>query len=213
MRDEAQAVIIGGGVAGCSIAYHLTQMGWRDIVLVERGTLTGGSTHRAAGLIGQLRGTYNLTRMIMNSVELYGRLLQETGIDPDWRQVGSLRLASSTLRMEEIRRLVSQAKAFGLDVELLTPREAIELCPIIGDHDLVGAAWIPRDGRTNPIDTTRASRNTTWWGSGSSPRMMNAPLTVAGNRSNLARTETGSLTPPPVTSPAPTTAGTPAAPA
>ena len=150
MRDEAQAVIIGGGVAGCSIAYHLTQMGWRDIVLVERGTLTGGSTHRAAGLIGQLRGTYNLTRMIMNSVELYGRLLQETGIDPDWRQVGSLRLASSTLRMEEIRRLVSQAKAFGLDVELLTPREAIELCPIIGDRDLVGAAYIPTDGRIDP---------------------------------------------------------------
>jgi len=128
MRDEAQAVIIGGGVAGCSIAYHLTQMGWRDIVLVERGTLTGGSTHRAAGLIGQLRGTYNLTRMIMNSVELYGRLLQETGIDPDWRQVGSLRLASSTLRMEEIRRLVSQAKAFGLDVELLTPRDVVTAC-------------------------------------------------------------------------------------
>jgi len=100
MREEAQAVIIGGGVAGCSIAYHLTLMGWRDIVLVERGQLTGGSTHRAAGLVGQLRGTHNLTRMIMNSVELYGRLRQETGIDPDWRQVGSLRLASSALRME-----------------------------------------------------------------------------------------------------------------
>ncbi|MBI2972557.1 MAG: FAD-dependent oxidoreductase [Armatimonadetes bacterium] len=150
MRDEAQAVIIGGGVAGCSIAYHLTQMGWRDIVLVERGTLTGGSTHRAAGLIGQLRGTYNLTRMIMNSVELYGRLLAETGIDPDWRQVGSLRLASSALRMEEIRRMVAQAKAFGLDVELLTPREALELCPIIGDRDLVGGAYIPTDGRIDP---------------------------------------------------------------
>ncbi|HET6782043.1 MAG TPA: FAD-dependent oxidoreductase [bacterium] len=150
MRDEAQAVIIGGGVTGCSIAYHLTQMGWRDIVLVERGTLTGGSTHRAAGLIGQLRGTFNLTRMIMYSVELYGRLLQETGIDPDWRQVGSLRLASSTLRMEEIRRMVAQAKAFGLDVELLTPREALAMCPIIGDRDLVGAAHIPTDGRIDP---------------------------------------------------------------
>jgi len=150
MRDEAQAVIIGGGVAGCSIAYHLTQMGWRDIALVERGTLTGGSTHRAAGLIGQLRGTYNLTRMIMNSVELYGRLLQETGIDPDWRQVGSLRLASSALRMEEIRRMVAQAKAFGLDVALLSPREALELCPVIGDRDLVGAAYIPTDGRIDP---------------------------------------------------------------
>src|SRR2546427_6779800 len=150
MREEAQAVIIGGGVAGCSIAYHLTLMGWRDIVLVERGQLTGRSTHRAAGLIGQLRGTHNLTRMIMYSVELYGRLGQETGIDPDWRQVGSLRLASSPLRMEEIRRLVAQAKAFGLEVDLLTPREALALCPIIGDRDLVGGAYIPTDGRIDP---------------------------------------------------------------
>jgi len=150
MREEAQAVIIGGGVAGCSIAYHLTLMGWRDIVLVERGQLTGGSTHRAAGLVGQLRGTHNLTRMIMNSVELYGRLRQETDIDPDWRQVGSIRLASSALRMEEIRRLVAQAKAFGLEVELLSPREALALCPIIGDKDLVGGAYIPTDGRIDP---------------------------------------------------------------
>jgi 4-methylaminobutanoate oxidase (formaldehyde-forming) len=150
MREEAQAVIIGGGVAGCSIAYHLTLMGWHDIVLVDRGQLTGGSTHRAAGLVGQLRGTHNLTKMIMYSVELYGRLKQETDIDPDWRQVGSLRLASSPLRMEEIRRLVAQAKAFGLEVDLLTPREAIQLCPIIDDRDLVGGAYIPSDGRIDP---------------------------------------------------------------
>src|SRR3989442_4881973 len=83
MREEAQAVIIGGGVAGCSIAYHLTLMGWRDVVLVERGQLTGGATHRAAGLVGQLRGTPNLTRMIMNSVGLYGRLPEGTDIDLD----------------------------------------------------------------------------------------------------------------------------------
>jgi 4-methylaminobutanoate oxidase (formaldehyde-forming) len=150
MRDEAQAVIIGGGVAGCSIAYHLTLMGWRDVVVVERGQLTGGSTHRAAGLIGQVRGTYNLTRMIMYSVDLYGRLRDETGVDPEWRQVGSLRLASSPLRMEEIRRLAAQARAFGLEVELLGPREAQALCPIIDDRGLEGAAYIPTDGRIDP---------------------------------------------------------------
>jgi 4-methylaminobutanoate oxidase (formaldehyde-forming) len=150
MRDEAQAVIIGGGVAGCSIAYHLTLMGWRDVVIVERGELTSGSTHRAAGLVGQLRGTYNLTRMIMYSVDLYGRLRVETGFDPEWRQVGSLRLASSELRMEEIRRLVAQARAFGLEVELLTPREIEALCPVVDGRGLVGGAHIPTDGRVDP---------------------------------------------------------------
>src|SRR2546426_5406106 len=99
MRSDAQAVIIGGGVAGCSIAYHLTLMGWQDIVLVDKGELTGGATFHAAGLIGQLRGSHNRTRMIMYSVELYGRIGAETGVDTDWRQVGSLRLASSPARL------------------------------------------------------------------------------------------------------------------
>ncbi len=156
MRTEAQAVVIGGGVLGCSVAYHLTQSGWRDIVVVERGTLTGGSTSRAAGLVGQLRATYNLSRMIMYSVQLYARLRDETGNDPDWRQVGSLRLASSPLRMEEIRRQVAQARAFGLEVELLSPREALKLFPIMSDRDLVGAAYIPGDGRVDPSGLTYA---------------------------------------------------------
>ncbi len=156
MRTEAQAVVIGGGVLGCSVAYHLTQSGWRDIAVVERGTLTGGSTSRAAGLVGQLRATYNLSRMIMYSVQLYARLRDETGNDPDWRQVGSLRLASSPLRMEEIRRQVAQARAFGLEVELLSPREALKLFPLMSDRDLVGAAYIPGDGRVDPSGLTYA---------------------------------------------------------
>ncbi|HEX4836404.1 MAG TPA: FAD-dependent oxidoreductase, partial [bacterium] len=156
MRSDAQAVIIGGGVAGCSIAYHLTQMGWRDIVLLEKAELTGGATFHAAGLIGQLRGTYNLTRMIMYGVQLYGRLRAETGVDPDWRQVGSLRLASSRARLEELRRQAALARAYGLELELLTARRAVELFPVMSERDLEGALYIPGDGRIDPTGLTYA---------------------------------------------------------
>jgi glycine cleavage system T protein len=156
MRDEARAVIIGGGVAGCSIAYHLTLMGWRDITLVDKGALTGGATFHAAGLIGQLRGSYNLTRMIMYGVDLYGRIGAETGVDPDWRQVGSLRLASSAARLEELRRQAAVARAYGLDLELLGPRDAMKLFPVMSERDLVGALYIPGDGRIDPTGLTYA---------------------------------------------------------
>ena len=101
MKTHAQAVIIGGGVAGCSIAYHLTLLGWRDVVLVEKGELTSGSTFHSAGLVGQLRSSASLTRMMVYSADLYGRLKDETGHDPSFHQVGSLRLASSKPRMDE----------------------------------------------------------------------------------------------------------------
>ncbi|MGH2453613.1 MAG: GcvT family protein [bacterium] len=156
MRSEARAVIIGGGVAGCSIAYHLTLMGWTDIVLLEKGQLTGGATFHAAGLIGQLRGSHNLTRMIMYSVELYARLKEETGVDPDWRRVGSLRLAGSATRMEELRRQAALAKAYGLELELIGPREAVRRFPLMSEHELVGAAYIPGDGRVDPSGLTYA---------------------------------------------------------
>src|SRR4051812_24295389 len=104
MREQARAVVIGGGVGGTSIAYHLAGMGWRDIVLLERSELTSGSTFHSAGLVGQLRSSVSLTKMMMYGIELYGTLLAETGVDPGWRRVGSLRLASTTARMEELRR-------------------------------------------------------------------------------------------------------------
>ncbi len=156
MRSDAQAVIIGGGVIGCSIAYHLTARGWREIVLVEQGELTGGSTWHSAGLVGQLRASINLTRVMMDSVALYARLEAETGIDPGWMQVGSLRLASSQERMTELRRQAVASHGYGLAMELLSPKEALELFPVMTTEGLVGAAFLPTDGRVDPNGLTQA---------------------------------------------------------
>ena len=156
MKSDAQAVIIGGGVYGCSIAYHLTKMGWRDVVLVEKGGLTGGATFHAAGLVGQLRGSVSLTRIIMYSVELYRTLLAETEHDPDWRETGSLRLGSTPERMLELRRHAATAKTFGLPMELLTPKQAVDLFPVMSERGLLGAAYLPTDGSVDPSGLTFA---------------------------------------------------------
>ena len=120
MRSSARAVVIGGGVGGCSILYWLTRLGWDDVVLVERADLTSGSTFHSAGLVGQLRSSLALTRMMMNSVELYRTLEAEVGLETGWREVGSLRLASSPERLEEITRQAGWAKTFGLPLELVS---------------------------------------------------------------------------------------------
>ncbi len=149
MRSDAQAVIIGGGIVGCSIAYHLALMGWRDVVLLESADLTSGSTWHAAGLVGQLRGSLSLTRIMMYSTDLYARLAADTGHDPEWRPVGSLRVASSPLRMEENLRQAAMARTFGLPVEVLTLRQAVERFPLMSDRDMVGAVFMPTDGRVD----------------------------------------------------------------
>src|SRR2546423_4103372 len=124
MRGSARAVVIGGGVGGASILYWLTHLGWSDVVLVERARVTSGSTFHSAGLVGQLRGSLSLTRMMMNSVDLYRTLKDEVGRETGWHEGGSLRLASREERMEELTRQAAGAKTFGLPLELISGDEA-----------------------------------------------------------------------------------------
>jgi len=153
---QARVVVIGGGIVGCSVAYHLTKLGWRDVLLLERRDISCGTTWHAAGLVGQLRATQNLTKLAKYGADLYERLEAETGQATGFRRPGSVSLARNAERMEELKRLASMARCFGVDVDVITPAEAGKRWPLIRTDDLVGALWLPRDGRTNPIDTTRA---------------------------------------------------------
>jgi glycine cleavage system aminomethyltransferase T/glycine/D-amino acid oxidase-like deaminating enzyme len=156
MTDHAQAVIVGGGVGGTSIAYHLAERGWRDVVLVDRAELTSGSTFHSAGLVGQLRSSVSLTKMMMYGVELYRRLRDETGTDPAWREVGSLRLASTPERLEELRRQAGWARTFGLPLELIGPGEARDRFPLMSSDGVLGAVFLPTDGWLDPSGLAHA---------------------------------------------------------
>ncbi len=149
-------MIIGGGVGGTSIAYHLADLGWDDVILLERAELTSGSTFHSAGLVGQLRGSVSLTKMMMHSVELYRRVGEESEFDPGWVECGSIRLASSEERMEELRRQAGWAKTFGLPLELISAEEARGLFPLLSTEGVVGAAWLPTDGYIDPAQLTYA---------------------------------------------------------
>jgi len=153
---QARVVIIGGGIVGCSTAYHLGKMGCNDVVVIEKNKLTSGSTFHAAGLVGQLRTNANITQLLCYSVELYRSLEQETGLATGWKMNGGLRLACNQARWIEVKRQASTARSFGLDMHLLTPKEALDLWPIMEISDLVGAAFLPTDGQVNPSDITQS---------------------------------------------------------
>jgi sarcosine dehydrogenase len=153
---QARVVVIGGGIMGCSTAYHLAKLGWKDVVLLEQGHLSGGTTWHAAGLVGQLRSYQNLTRLIRYSTELYSKLEAETGLATGWKQCGSLSVARTEERMVLLRRSAAMANAQGVDCEPLTPKQAGEKYPIMRTDDLVGAVWLPGDGKANPADITQA---------------------------------------------------------
>ena len=153
---QARAVIIGGGVSGCSVAYHLAKLGWKDIVLLERRQLTCGTTWHAAGLIGQLRASQNLTRLAKYSAELYVRLEEETGIATGMRQNGSITVALTEERKEEIYRQASLARAFDVDVAEITPSETRALYPHLNVEDVTGAVHLPLDGQCDPANIALA---------------------------------------------------------
>jgi sarcosine dehydrogenase len=153
---QARVVIVGGGIMGCSTAYHLAKLGWKDVVLLEQGRLSGGTTWHAAGLVGQLRSYQNLTRLIRYSTELYSKLEAETGLATGWKQCGSLSVARTEERMVLLRRSAAMANAQGVACEPLTPKQAGEKYPIMRTDDLVGAVWLPGDGKANPADITQA---------------------------------------------------------
>jgi sarcosine dehydrogenase len=156
MQDSAQIVIIGGGIVGCSTAYHLTKMGAKDVVLIDKGELTSGSTWHAAGLVGQLRSERNITRMLQYSVSLYGQLEAETGFATGWKKSGCLHLASTQERMYELKKGATTARSFGLEMNIITPQEAYDLCPIISLDGIIGAAYMPTDGEADPSGITQA---------------------------------------------------------
>jgi len=155
-QHSAKHLIIGGGIIGCSIAYHLTRMGEKNVVLLERASLTEGATWHAAGLVGQLRSSRNTTRMLQKSVAMYDRLQNEEGLQFDWKKTGSLRLAATRDRMLEARRLATMARSFDLEMQIISPSEAKELFPLIDAAGLEGAAFIPSDGYVDPASLCQA---------------------------------------------------------
>ncbi|WP_394687895.1 FAD-dependent oxidoreductase [Hoeflea sp.] len=156
LPDRAQIVVIGGGIIGCSTAYHLARDHKADVVLLEQGQLTSGSTWHAAGLVGQLRSSASITKVLKYSVDLYKRLDQETGLETGWKMSGCLRLATNEDRWIEYRRLATTAQSFGMDMELLSPQEAKAKFPLMQVDDLVGASWLPTDGQASPSDITQS---------------------------------------------------------
>ena len=163
LPSQARVVIIGGGIVGCSVAYHLVQKGWRDVVLLERKRLTSGTTWHAAGLIAQLRSTANMTRLAKYSQELYGRLEAETGVATGFRRVGSITAALTGERLEELRRLAAMARAFGVEIEEIDAAEIGRRYPHLNLSGVEGGVHLPKDGQGDPgniaLALARGARN------------------------------------------------------
>ncbi len=156
LPSHAQFVVIGGGIIGCSTAYHLARDHKADVIVLEQGKVTSGSTWHAAGLVGQLRSSASITQVLKYSVDLYKRLEAETGLATGWKMTGCLRLATNQDRWTEYRRLATTARSFGMDMELVSPEEVKRMWPLLEVGDLVGASWLPTDGQASPSDITQS---------------------------------------------------------
>ena len=153
---HAQVVVIGGGIIGCSTAYHLARDHKADVILLEQGKLTSGSTWHAAGLVGQLRSSASITKVLKYSVDLYKRLDAETGLATGWKMTGCLRLATTADRWSEYRRLATTARSFGMEMDLISPSEVKAMWPLMDTSDLIGASWLPTDGQASPSDIAQS---------------------------------------------------------
>ena len=156
LPDRAEVVIVGGGIVGCSIAYHLAKRGVTDVLLLEQGQLTGGTTWHAAGLVSQLKSSHSLTSIATYSTRLFEQLEAETGQATGYRVTGSISVADNPERWEEILRGLSMAKTVGVEAYEISPAEALDHWPTLNMDDVVGAVYIPRDAQTSPVDTTLA---------------------------------------------------------
>jgi 4-methylaminobutanoate oxidase (formaldehyde-forming) len=194
LPGRAQVVIIGGGVIGASVAYHLAELGWTDVLLLEQGQLSCGTTWHAAGLVGQLRATESGTRLVQYSTQLYDRLEAETGLTAGFRRCGGVTVARTPERMIQLRRTAATAAAYQLDCELISPRQAGQLFPIMATSDLAGAIWLPGDGRANPTDLTAAlARGARMRGATVRERTRVTGIAIAGGTVTGVRTEAGDV--------------------
>ncbi|MFC3075649.1 GcvT family protein [Shinella pollutisoli] len=194
LPSHAEIVVIGGGIIGCSTAYHLARDHKVDVILLEQGTLTSGSTWHAAGLVGQLRSSASITRVLKYSVELYKGLEAETGLATGWKMTGCLRLATNADRWTEFRRLATTAKSFGMDMHLITPAEVKAMWPLMTVDDLVGASWLPTDGQASPSDITQSlAKGARMHGARIVENVRVTGFEMEGNRIRRVRTTLGDI--------------------
>ena len=152
--SSAKVVVIGGGVAGCSVAYHLAKFGWSDVVLLERDQLTSGTTWHAAGLVGQLGSSATITKLRNYSLNLYKQLEAETGLSTGLKQNGSLTVATTESRFEELKRQATTAQLFDVEVQSVSKEQITDLYPLINTNDIIGGVYIPKDGQADPVGVT-----------------------------------------------------------